>query len=102
MNKFNLIKAICVAGIATVIGTVCGLTTTYAAEGQNIAINETNFPDERFREHVANYFDINKDGVFSPDEIEAATSLSYVYSGTTSFLGKIHITELSERVQISL
>ena len=38
----------------------------------DIAINETNFPDQNFRDYVAGQWDTNHDNRFSPSEIAAA------------------------------
>ena len=45
------------------------------ADGE-IAIDETNFPDETFREYVKNTFDKDSDDKLSGEEIEKATSIT--------------------------
>ena len=47
-----------------------------AAEG--VAIDETNFPDEIFREYVSSNFDSNKDGNLDSEEINNVTDISII------------------------
>ena len=66
----------------------------HAAGG--VAINETNFPDAAFRNHVAENYDTDGSGVISAEEIEAAVVL-YVYGeGITSLQGVEYLTSLKE------
>ena len=44
-------------------------------KGANIEINDSNFPNQIFREYVSSNFDTDKDGSLSYDEISAATSI---------------------------
>lgn len=50
------------------------IPTTYADTG-DVAIDETNFPDDVFRAHVAKQFDTNKDNVLSATEIAGITTV---------------------------
>ena len=45
------------------------------AEGEGVAINETNFPDKVFREYVSLEFDMDSDGVLSKSELELAEDI---------------------------
>ena len=51
--------------------------TANAAEEEitSVEINETNFPDENFREYVKSSFDTDGDGVLSAEEIAAVTEI---------------------------
>ncbi len=63
----------------------------------DVAINATNFPDEKFRSVVSAVADTSKDGVLSREEILAVTDLQVVYdSGDTdaSLKGIEFFTEL--------
>jgi hypothetical protein len=52
--------------------------TANAAEEEitSVEINETNFPDENFREYVKSSFDKDGDGVLSAEEIAAVTEIN--------------------------
>ena len=49
-----------------------------------VAINETNFPDDVFRQYVSDNFDTVKDGSLSADEIENAKKLTFFKEDTSS------------------
>lgn len=49
------------------------LNITVAEDG--VEINETNFPDDAFREYVSNKYDKNDSGVLTEDEIQSIKSL---------------------------
>ena len=51
------------------------IPTTYADTG-DVAIDQTNFPDDVFSAYVAKQFDTNKDNVLSATEIARITSVS--------------------------
>ena len=67
-----------------------------------VAINETNFPDAKFREYLMqSYFDINVDGILSSEEIANITEIylsSYVdaSNAVTTFQGIEYFTNLQK------
>ena len=88
MKKKTILKHLCVAGIATVLGVGFGLTTAYAEESSSpICIDETNFPDEGFRQYINDYIDPNKDGWLSQEEIESVTLIDCSYYDIVSMEG---------------
>jgi len=66
-------------------------TAAFAADG--VDINDTNFPDAKFREYVKD-FDKNDDEVLSADEIAAVTSISVYDPSITSIKGIEYFTAL--------
>ena len=62
----------------------------------DVAINETNFPDETVRGRVKGYFDTDKNGKLSAAEIKTAVELSFGPEGSevTSLKGIEFLTEL--------
>ncbi|MGN0649843.1 MAG: hypothetical protein ACI4KM_05345, partial [Oscillospiraceae bacterium] len=60
-----------------------------------VEVDETNFPDEEFRNYVSEYIDtVSKDGVLSAEEIKNCTQI-YLYPGTVkSVKGIEYFTEL--------
>ncbi len=58
-----------------------------------LEINETNFPDENFRNFVKKY-DFDKDGSFSQAELDSVTYLSCSYAEITSLQGIGYFTKL--------
>ena len=79
-NKFRCI----VSDINDVseISDVVTLTVT-----ANIFINDTNFPDEVFRNYVSDNFDNDSDGTLSPEEVSNATFVDLKNTGCTSLDG---------------
>ena len=71
------------------------INTAYAAE-ESVAINETNFPDEIFREYVADNFDTDGDGILSAEEIAAITGILVHYEFISDLTGIEHFTALTE------
>ena len=64
-----------------------------AASG-DVAINSTNFPDEKFRAYVTSQFDTDKDGVLSAAEIKTVTFIGIVEQGVTTLKGVEYFTSL--------
>ena len=58
-------------------------TAAFAAGG--VEIDETNFPDEKFREYVKTKFDKDNDDILSADEIAEAKEISVEGNPITSF-----------------
>ena len=67
-------------------------TAAFAADG--VDIDETNFPDANFRQHVKKNFDKNYDDALSAAEIAAVTSISVYDSSITSIKGIEYFTAL--------
>ena len=80
------------------VGCMCitGPQKTYAAS--EIAIDETNFPDDSFRSYVLSYIDTDGSWTLSEAEIEAVTSIdigvSYIYDDTEDLRGIEYFTNL--------
>lgn len=69
------------------------LPTAALADG-NVAINETNFPDENFRQYVKTEFDKDNDDSLSAEEIAAAKDIHVEGKPITSIEGIEHFTAL--------
>ena len=54
---------------------VVGLLPTAVLAADEVAINETNFPDEKFRNYVLTEFDKNSDSKLSSEYIAAVTKI---------------------------
>ena len=65
-----------------------------AAAEEDVAINETNFPDENFRSYVSGNFDQNGDGLLSPTEISNVTTIKCYQRGISSLKGIEFFTAL--------
>lgn len=59
------------------------------------AIDDWNFPDDKFRAIVQQQFDADGDGMLSPEEIEAATALDCGGKGIASLKGVERLTALT-------
>lgn len=68
-------------------------TAAFASDG--VAINETNFPDAKFRDIVSERYDTNKDGELSAEEIGAVTDMDVHYQGITDLKGIEYFTALT-------
>ena len=68
-------------------------TAAFAAGG--VEIDETNFPDEKFREYVKTKFDKDNDDILSADEIAEAKEISVEGKPITSFKGIEYFTALT-------
>lgn len=60
---------------------------------EGVAINDTIFPDEKFREYITSNFD-DGDGVLFEEEIETITDIYVADGGITSLRGIEYFTEL--------
>ncbi len=67
-----------------------------AAAAGDVAINETNFPDDIFRSYVSEDLDQNGDGVLSPTEISNVTEIECSQRGIASLNGIEYFTALTE------
>ncbi|OXZ32431.1 cell wall-binding repeat-containing protein [Finegoldia magna] len=84
----RLIKVI--LAFALIIGAF-SFNSSFAA-GQDVEINETNFPDAKFRKNIKE-FDKNNDGKFSKDEINYVTSI-FAENGEKNLKGLEYFTEI--------
>ena len=65
------------------------------AEGtEDVKIDETNFPDDTFRDYVKNNCDKNRDGYLSEEEIKAVTKIDVPKTLTKDLTGIEYFTEL--------
>ena len=74
---------------------VLTLLPTAAFAADDVVIDETNFPDEGFRQYVKDKFDTNKDDTLSADEIAEAKEISVEGKPITSFKGIEYFTALT-------
>ena len=90
MKKNWIVRlALCLALVAALV------PVTARAEG-NVAINETNFPDETFRAYVSEEIDTDKDGELSPEEIQKVTEVYLADTDVAVLTGLGNFTELKE------
>ena len=73
---------------------VVGLLPTAVLATDEVAINETNFPDEKFRNYVLTEFDKNSDSKLSSEEIAAVTKIEANNMGIKSLKGVGFFTAL--------
>lgn len=75
---------------------VLTLLPTAALAADDVAINDTNFPDEKFREYVKTEFDEDNNNSLSADEIAKAKDIHLADMGISSLAGVEHFTNLEE------
>lgn len=85
----KLIKVI--LAFALIIGAF-SFNSSFAA-GQDVEINETNFPDAKFREYVKE-FDDNRDEKLSQEEIKSVTRIDTSVNSPKNFKGIEYFTEI--------
>ena len=66
------------------------------AEEDAVAIDATNFPDEAFRQYVADNFDKDKDGALNQTERNAVKEIRINNSGCTSLQGLKYFSQLTD------
>ena len=88
-KQSKLIKVI--LAFALIIGAF-SFNSSFAA-GQDVEINETNFPDARFREYVKE-FDENRDEKLSEEEIKSVTGIDTSVNSPKNFKGIEYFTEI--------
>ena len=66
------------------------------AEEDAVAIDATNFPDEAFRQYVADNFDKDKDGALNQTERNAVKEIRIIGSGCTSLQGLKCFSQLTD------
>lgn len=75
---------------------VLTLLPTAALAADDVAINDTNFPDEKFREYVKTEFDEDSNNSLSADEIAKAKDIHPADMGISSLAGVEHFTNLEK------
>lgn len=75
---------------------VLTLLPTAALAADDVAINDTNFPDGKFREYVKTEFDEDNNNSLSADEIAKAKDIHLAGKGISSLAGVEHFTNLEE------
>lgn len=78
---------------------VLTLLPTAAFAAGDVAINDTNFPDEKFREYVKTEFDKDNNDSLSADEIAAVKDIRPTHRDISSLTGVEHFTNL-ERLNV--
>lgn len=61
----------------------------------DVAIDETNFPDENFRNYIAYVYDTNKDGILDPREVRAVKDLQVHSQRIQNLKGVEYFTALT-------
>lgn len=80
---------------AILLGAIFSCTLAVSAEAAGgVAINSTNFPDEKFRNYISS-FDANKDNFFSDDEISKIITINVQEKGISSLKGVEFFTSLT-------
>lgn len=84
--------------ITAVVGILISLllVTKVNAQTTDVPLDSTNFPDEVFRNYIADEYDIDNDGVLQASEIEAVKSISLSGKGVASVKGIEYFTELDK------
>jgi Leucine-rich repeat (LRR) protein len=98
MKLKNTLKAF---GLGIILTAVLGIgianpIRVYAAD--EVAIDETNFPDSVFRSYVETNFDTDGNGVLSSEEINAVTSIENSTEKYSSLQGIEYFTKLTSLV----
>lgn len=81
--------------IFTLAAAICGAALIFpstAMAGDDVDVNEANFPDPNFRAYITEEIDTNADGVLSADEIAAATYIDVAEKGIASLAGIEYLT----------
>ena len=89
MKKTNCSRTLILGfTVACLFGTMLATQSAAQTASGPVELNETNFPDEVFREYIQKHFDRNDDLVLSAEEIDAITQLDIAFfSGSTSLQG---------------
>lgn len=77
IRKFNLLLGV-IAGIVISI-TVLPEKTGIVQAAEEVIINETNFPDEVFRNYIKTNIDSDGNGILSNNEIQKTTEINVSY-----------------------
>lgn len=77
IRKFKIVLGVIAGALISTTILTCKTVIVQASEG--IVIDETNFPDEIFREYIKTKIDQNKDNVLSTDEINFTKNIDVDY-----------------------
>ena len=80
--------------LALLAAAVLAPVAAMASEPQSVEINETNFPDETFRQYVKVNFDKDGNDVLSPQEIAEVTEINVYNKSISDLTGIKYFTEL--------
>ncbi len=80
--------------LALLAAVVLAPVAAMASEPQSVEINETNFPDETFRQYVKVNFDKDGNDVLSPQEIAEVTEINVYNKSISDLTGIKYFTEL--------
>ena len=80
--------------LALLAAAVLAPVAAMASEPQGVEINETNFPDETFRQYVKVNFDKDGNDVLSPQEIAEVTEINVYNKSISDLTGIKYFTEL--------
>ena len=94
MSGFSAAVMSLTAVSAADVAVMGSAVSAFAAEG--VAVNETNFPDENFRNYVSENIDLDGNGVLSDSEIEAVDSLFVVNKNIANLKGVEFFTALTD------
>ncbi|MCQ2533799.1 MAG: DUF4214 domain-containing protein [Clostridia bacterium] len=95
MKRFlKVVATTLCAGMVLSSGLFVSSPIVNAAGG--VAINEKNFPDERFREYVINFCNPDGDSVLSQAEIDSVNYIEVCERGIKSLQGIEHFTALTD------
>lgn len=92
MTKRSMLKKIAVSVFTLAAGVI--ISSGGASAADNIAVNETNFPDSSFRSYVTSNIDKDANGILSASEISAVTSINVKSRGITNLTGIGYFTSL--------
>jgi Leucine-rich repeat (LRR) protein len=79
---------------AAVVGGISKPNKVYAAE--EVTIDETNFPNKKFRSYVKEEFDTDGNGVLSSEEISAVDEINVNYEGISNLQGIEYFTNITK------
>lgn len=74
---------------------------TIAPHSGDLAIDETNFPDEVFRKYLKSFFDKDDDGYFSQEEIDSVTSIDMLYTGNDTIENLVGINHFKNLTSLN-
>ncbi len=93
-RSIRTLTALLMACAIVIPVSVKGTASTIRAAEDEVAIDETNFPDKQFRNMVKSLFDKDKNQKLSQAEIEVAWDLSIPDMGITTLKGIEHLRHL--------
>ena len=92
MRKIRFLSVLLTASMAVTM-----MPSVLSADGEEVALNETNFPDPVFREYLGGHYDLNSNGILDEEEISAVKFIQIFDGegiGLTDLTGVKYLTEL--------